>query len=158
MNEESVEEEEEEADKIHKDAGENIHKQFKKVNQEIHDLNRELESLENEREELEVFSISFEKHVEKERKKVKELTNTLEVSKSQSEESIKVLLRDHEQLSDHLEQLSKKLRIANRHATISKEQEMALVNKHEEIKKLMKRVQNLLVSDECVTLQDVVDQ
>ena len=95
--------------------------------------------------------------MENERKKlsqakeeIKQLTTALESSK----ESIQILSSERELLSDHLDQISKKLRIANRRAAISKEKEMTLVSRNVEARKLANRIDSLLTDGYLAVTHD----
>ena len=120
-------------------------------------LTRANETVENENSELLIFLENFEKEMENERKKlsqakeeIKQLTTALESSK----ESIQILSSERELLSDHLDQISKKLRIANRRAAISKEKEMTLVSRNVEARKLASRIDSLLTDGYLAVTHD----
>ena len=124
-----------------------LEEDLRQSRRKISELTRANEAVENENSELLIFLENFEKEMENEKKKlsqakeeIKQLTTALENSK----ESIQILSSESELLSDHLDQISKKLRIANRRAAISKEKEMTLVSRNVEAKKLANRIDSLL--------------
>ena len=134
-----------------------LEKDLRQSRRKISELTRANEAVENENSELLIFLENFEKEMENEKKKlsqakeeIKQLTTALENSK----ESIQILSSESELLSDHLDQISKKLRIANRRAAISKEKEMTLVSRNVEAKKLANRIDSLLTDGYLAVTHD----
>ena len=134
-----------------------LEEDLRQSRRKISELTRANEAVENENSELLIFLENFEKEMENERKKlsqakeeIKQLTTALESSK----ESIQILSSERELLSDHLDQISKKLRIANRRAAISKEKEMTLVSRNVEARKLASRIDSLLTDGYLAVTHD----
>ena len=134
-----------------------LEEDLRQSRRKISELTRANETVENENSELLIFLENFEKEMENERKKlsqakeeIKQLTTALESSK----ESIQILSSERELLSDHLDQISKKLRIANRRAAISKEKEMTLVSRNVEARKLASRIDSLLTDGYLAVTHD----
>ena len=134
-----------------------LEEDLRQSRRKISELTRANEAVENENSELLIFLENFEKEMENERKKlsqakeeIKQLTTALESSK----ESIQILSSERELLSDHLDQISKKLRIANRRAAISKEKEMTLVSRNVEARKLANRIDSLLTDGYLAVTHD----
>ena len=134
-----------------------LEEDLRQSRRKISELTRANEAVENENSELLIFLENFEKEMENEKKKlsqakeeIKQLTTALESSK----ESIQILSSERELLSDHLDQISKKLRIANRRAAISKEKEMTLVSRNVEARKLASRIDSLLTDGYLAVTHD----
>ena len=134
-----------------------LEEDLRQSRRKISELTRANEAVENENSELLIFLENFEKEMENERKKlsqakeeIKQLTTALESSK----ESIQILSSERELLSDHLDQISEKLRIANRRAAISKEKEMTLVSRNVEARKLASRIDSLLTDGYLAVTHD----
>ena len=95
--------------------------------------------------------------MENERKKLsqaKEEINQLTTALESSKESIQILSSERELLSDHLDQISIKLRIANSRAAISKEKEMTLVSRNVEARKLASLIDSLLTDGYLAVTHD----
>ena len=120
-----------------------LEEDLRQSRRKISELTRANEAVENENSELLIFLENFEKEMENERKKlsqakeeIKQLTTALESSK----ESIHILSSERELLSDHLDQISKKLRIAKPRVRYIERERMTLVSRNVEARKLASRI------------------